>query len=262
MVDADIVREYVSKRRIASYEVGAQCILKLSVLMRMCQETSGRNLELLGLSYEKMCADGMIFLLITNRAKIKRMPVHGEEITIKTHPRGVCGAQFYRDFKIYSDEELIIDVMQTSITADPNTHKILRPKAFFDYGIYAEEKVPAEERIPKLTIPEQLPCVGERQVYFSDLDYNAHLNNTVYGDILTDYLPGGPFGRQYSEVQINYVTESVLGDVLKIYAQEKDGQVLMQGNNARGCGFTACVTLKPFPKEEAERARTQIQAED
>lgn len=258
MADTELVREYVSKRRVASYEVGAQCILKLSVLMRMCQETSGRNLELLGLSYEKMCADGLIFLLITNRAKIKRMPIHGEEITIKTHPRGVCGAQFYRDFKIYSREELIIDVMQTSITVDPNTHRIIRPKAFLDYGIFGAEKVPEEERIPKLTISEQLPYVGERQIYFSDLDYNSHLNNTVYGDILTDFLPGGPFGRQYSEVQINYVTESVQGDVLKIYAQEKDGAVLMQGNNARGCGFTVSAKLKPFPKEEAQRARIQI----
>ncbi len=255
---ADLVKEYTGKRRIASYEVGAQCILKLSVLMRMCQEVSSRNMELLGLSYERMRADGIVFLLITNRVKMKRMPLHGEEVVIKTHPRGVLGAQFYRDFEFYSEEEKIIEVMQTSVIADSNTHRILRPKQFFEYGIFSDVKVPEEDRIPKLSITESLPFLGERPVRFSDLDYNCHLNNTVYGDIVTDYLPGGALGRQYGEVQINFITESALGDVLKIYGEEKDGQVLMQGVNERGCGFIAAARLKPISGGEIELARTHI----
>jgi medium-chain acyl-[acyl-carrier-protein] hydrolase len=254
----DLAKEYADKRRVASYEVGAQCLLKLSVLMRMCQEISSRNMELLGLSYERMRADGIVFLLITNRIKIKRMPLHGEEIVIKTHPRGVLGAQFYRDFEFYLGPEKIIEVMQTSVIADSNTHRILRPKQFFEYGIFSDEKVAQEDRIPKLSITESLPFLGERPVRFSDLDYNCHLNNTVYGDIITDYLPGGARGRQYEEVQINYITESALGDVLKIYGEERDGQILMQGVNERGCGFTALAKLRPISEEEIELARTHI----
>ena len=245
--------------RVASYEVGAQCILRLSVLLRMCQDVSEQNLALLGLGYEKMCADGIVFLLITNRVKIYRMPVHNETITIKTHPRGVSGAQFYRDFMIYSEKELISEVMQTSIIADANTHKILRPKQFLDYGVFSGEKVPDEDRIPKITVPDDLPFVGERPVRYSDLDYNMHLNNTVYGDIVTDFLPGGTIGRQYSQVQINYITESALGDTLKIYAGEQDGRILMQGVNTRGCGFTASARLAPMSKKAVENARTHIE---
>jgi medium-chain acyl-[acyl-carrier-protein] hydrolase len=252
---SDLVKEYIRSVRIASYEVGAQCILKLSVLLRICQETSGQNLELLGLSYEKMCADGLVFLLITNRAKIKRMPMHNELVTIKTHPRGVSGAQFYRDFEFYSGDELLIDVMQTSIIADAETHKILRPKQFFEYGIFSEVKVPAEEKVPKIVVPDDLPFVGERPVRYSDLDYNCHMNNTIYGDIITDYLPGGAAGRQYSEIQINYITESTQGDVLKLYAGERDGRILMQGVNERGCGFTASAKMMPITEEEVEHAR-------
>lgn len=256
---SDLVQEYARTVRVASYEVGTQCILKLSVLWRMCQETSEQNLDLLGLSYEKMCADGFVFLLITNRAKIKRMPVHNESVTIKTHPRGICGAQFYRDFKLYSGNELIIEVMQTSIIADANSHKILRPKQFLDYGVFSSDKIPDDEKIPKIVVQETLPLIGERPVRYSDLDYNCHLNNTVYGDIIADFLPGGAQGRQFSEVQINYVTESALGDVLKIYAEEQqDGQILMQGVNARGCGFTASAKLRPISEEEIELARTRI----
>lgn len=256
---ADLLKEYEGVHRVATYEVGAQSILKLSVLLRMCQDDSERNLALLGLSYEKMCADGIVFLLITNRVKIRRMPVHGETITIKTHPRGLVGAQFYRDFIVYSGGEKIIDVMQTSIIADPNTHKILRPKLFLDYNIFSGDKVPEEDRVPKITVPDGLPFAGERPVYFSDLDYNTHMNNTVYADILSDFLPGGVNGRQFSEVQINYITESTLGDTLKIYTGEQDGRILMQGVNERGCGFTASARMMPMSKKAVENARTCIE---
>lgn len=256
---SDLVKEYTQSVRVASYEVGAQCILRLSVLLRMCQEASERNLALLGLGYEKMCADGFVFLLITNRVKIKRMPVHNEAITIKTHPRGVVGAQFYRDFEVYSGEEKIIDIMQTSIFADVNTHKILRPRQFLDYGIFIAEKVPEEERVQKIAVPEDLPFVGERPIRYSDLDYNMHLNNTVYCDIITDFLPGGALGRQFSEIQISYVAESALGDTLKIYADERDGCVLMRGDNDRGCSFTVSARMMPMSKKAVENARTHIE---
>lgn len=256
---ADLVKEYTKDHRVATYEVGAQRILRLSVLLRICQDVSEQNLALLGLGYEKMCADGIVFLLITNRVKIRRMPVHNEMITVKTHPRGVLGAQFYRDFIIYSGEEAIIEVMQTSIIANAETHRILRPKEFLNYGVFSGDKVPEENRIPKITVPKDLPFLGERPVRFSDLDYNMHLNNTVYADIITDFLPGGAAGRQYAEIQINYVTESALGDTLQIYAREQDSHLLMQGVNARGCGFTAAAVLWPIGKKDAENAQTHIE---
>lgn len=244
-MNQSIINEYTREVRVASYEVGAQRLLKLSVLMRMCQETSEQHIDLVGLSYEKLYEDGIVFLLINNRAKIKRMPVHNEKITIKTHPRGVNGAQFYRDFILYSGDEKIIEVMQTSVIADPVTHKVMRPKKFLDYGIFSGEKVMPEDRMAKITVPDDLPLVGERPIYYSDLDYNRHLNNTIYGDILTDFLPDGAQGSQYAQVQINYVNESAQGDVLKIYAAKENGQVLMQGVHNRGCGFTASATLVP-----------------
>ena len=249
------INEYTREVRVASYEVGAQSVLRLSVLLRMCQETSERQLDLLGLSYEKMRADGIVFLIITNRVKIKRMPRHNETLTIQTHPRGTIGAQFYRDFKIYCGGELIVDVMQSSIAADAHTHKILRPKQFLQYGIFTDEKISADEKNERTTVPDDLPLVGERVIRYSDLDYNQHLNNTIYGDILTDFLPGGADGKRYIEAQIDYVNESVLGDVLKIYACEENNRILMKGVHSRGCGFTASAVLSTIDENTVENLR-------
>ncbi len=244
------INEYTRDVRVASYEVGAQSVLKLSVLLRICQETSEQQMDLVGLSYEKMSADGIVFLLITNRVKIKRMPRHNEILTIQTHPRGTSGAQFYRDFKIFCGGELIIDVMQTTVAADAHTHKVLRPKMFLQYGIFTDERM--SEKVARITVPDNLPLVGERPVRFSDLDYNHHLNNTIYGDILTDFIPGGVSGKRYTEVQIDYVNESTLNDVLKIYAREENSQILMQGVNSKGCGFTASAELSTVSEISVE----------
>jgi medium-chain acyl-[acyl-carrier-protein] hydrolase len=248
----EIVNEYSREMVVASYDIDAQSVLKLSVLLRMCQETCGEQMDLLGLSYEKMCADGIVFLIITNRVKIKRMPGRGEVLTVQTHPRGSIGAQFYRDFKVFSNGELLVEVMQTSISADASSHKVLRPKQFLQYGIFTDEKMPKDDRIERVEIPENLPLVGERPIRYSDLDYNHHLNNTVYADILMDFLPGGASGRTCAEAQIDYVHEGMLGDVLKIYAEEENNRILMQGVHTRGCGFTASAVFSTFDEQTVE----------
>ena len=242
----DKINEYSKEVCVASYEVGAQRQMKLSVLLRMCQEISEQHLEFFGLSFEKMYSDSMVFLLINNLAKIKRMPKHNEKITIKTHPLGVCGAQFYRDYKFYSEDDLIIDVLQTSIVADAETHKVLRPKAFYDYGVFKCEKISQDKRIPKLVLPENMPLVGERIIRFSDLDYNCHLNNTIYGDIITDFIPGGVKGMRFSKIHISYINESTLGEKLKIYAVKENSKLFMCGNNSKGIGFTVSADILPM----------------
>lgn len=248
----EIVDEYSREAVVGSYDIDPQSLLKLSVLLRMCQETSGEQMDLLGLSYEKLCADGIVFLVITNYVKIKRMPHRSEVLTIQTHPRGTMGAQFYRDFKILCGGELIIEVMQTAICANVNTHKVLRPKQFLDYGIFTGEKTPEDALIKRISVPESLPLRGERPIRYSDLDYNHHLNNTVYADILMDFLPGGAAGRTCLEAQIDYINEAKLGDVLKIYAAEKNNRIFMQGVHERGCGFTASAVFSTGKEETVE----------
>ena len=106
------VEEYSRTVQVASYEVGANEKIKLSVLLRMAQETSEQHLGELGIGYERLKADGIVFLMTNYRLLIKRLPVHNDVLTIKTHPRGTVGVQFYRDFVVYADGEEIARIMQ------------------------------------------------------------------------------------------------------------------------------------------------------
>ena len=57
------------------------------------------------------------------------------------------------------------------------------------------------------------------------------------------FSPGGIMGKKLTRVQINFVNESLLGEVIRIFGAEKDGQVLLYGENSRGRAFEASAEL-------------------
>ena len=232
------IREYMLPMRVKTYDVGPNSKLKLSALLRVCQEVSERHLESVNMGYTAMKEKGLVFLIISNAARICRLPFLGEELQIRTHPRGTMGVQFYRDYEFWSGEELLIRVMQTSVSVDPVEHKILRPKVFLSQGVFFDEKVPREEKIDKIA-PQELPQLGVREIRYSDVDYNHHLNNTIYGDIAMDFLPEALREKQFAYEQIDYVSEALLGETLRICGGEFDGGYLVRGYHERGLSFSA-----------------------
>lgn len=239
MTDA-VVREYVRSLSVPVYDVGPGDTLKFGSALRLVQETSEQHLGVMNAGYETMRnAAGLVFFIISTRAKIIRLPEHGERITIKTHPRGRGGAQFYRDFLFCAEDgSLLLDVMQTTVLADAKTHKVQRPQALKPFGFYPETIIKPEDRMERFSVPDGMEKRGERRVFHSDLDANGHMNNTVYGDIVWDFLP--PDVRAASRIiQINYLSETEEGDTLKLSGDKCGGKFLLRGENGNGVSFTA-----------------------
>ena len=228
--------------RVESYQIGASGHIRLSALLRMEQETGDEHMDALGLSYEKLIEDGVAILLTANRVQVKRLPVRNEELIVSTRTRGTFGVQMFRDFLFQSAGEVLVQIRQVTVCVDPATHKLLRPEALYQYGIFKRETLPREDRVPRMHPPENLPFLGDRPVRYSDLDMNRHLTNTIYGDIVEDFLPDA--FRDYHFAQINYVAESKLGDSLHVSGGEKAGQFLLVGRNQKGIGFTALVSTE------------------
>ncbi len=234
------IAEYGRTLSVPVYDVGPDDKLKLGSVLRLSQETSEQHIHRMGAGYEEMRRKtGMVFFIISTRIRIRRLPVHAETITIRTHPRGRGGAQFYRDFLFYDkNENMIISVLQTTVVADSATHKVLRPQTIRQFGIYPEEIVPPEKRMGRLEIPRELLFRGERKVFYSDLDANGHMNNSVYGDVISDFLPQKII-EGMKEVQIHYIAEAEKGDIVKIFGGETGACYFLRGDTPRGISFTA-----------------------
>ena len=238
----ELAKEYCYRKQVETFEVGEGSMLKLSALFRLCQEASEEHLGIVGLPYQKLKDDGIVFLFTRMWAKINRMPLHREPIEVVTYPKGLVRAQFYRGFTIKSGDEILAEALQGSVAANAETHKILNPKRFLEYGIFTKD---GNDRVlDKIVLPDTLESAGERQVYYSDLDYNGHLNNAVYADLIGDFMPGGMPGKTIREVQINYISECRFGDCLKISTAEQSGRIYFFGENERGTSFEAYACLE------------------
>jgi acyl-ACP thioesterase len=80
--------------------------------------------------------------------------------------------------------------------------------------------------LPKAKIAKeaQLFEVGKRKIMYSDIDYNMHMNNTHYPDMLCDYLDEMTGENPYfvSAMSLSYLKESPLGATLTITRGEKN----------------------------------------
>lgn len=227
--------EYTQQVKLTTYDMDASNTLRPSAMLRYCQEACELHLACYGLTHEKMQGDGIIFVFTRAGGVVHRWPRQHDPITIVTRARGVVGVQFYRSFDFYCGDEHLAEVLQASVVVSTQEHKLLRPKVFLDYGVGAGEN--SGQKLDRMNLPKEIPIVGEREVRYSDLDYNGHVNNSVYSDIFCDYVPGGMHGRALREFQIHYVMESREGEVLQIQREERDGQILMRGVNPRGVSF-------------------------
>ena len=75
-----------------------------------------------------------------------------------------------------------------------------------------QTEMPLRFRIPRETVWEK---VGERHISFSDIDYNMHMNNTKYPDMLCDFLPD-PAAMRVTGVSLAYCKEAAYGDTLTV----------------------------------------------
>ena len=227
--------------RVECHEIGAAGRIRLSSILRMEQETSEEHMTALGLSYEKMLGDGIAMLITENQVQVFRFPVSKEQLHIVTRPAGAVGVHFYREFLFYSGTEQLMQVRQVSVCVDCSTHRPLRPDALYQYHVFQKKPVPPEQRVKKIRVKPNLAVLGERPIRYSDLDMNRHLTNTIYGDIVEDFLPES--FRDWKRVQINYQTESLLGDVLQISGEEtvQEKEFVLAGQSGGTIRFSTAI---------------------
>ena len=81
--------------------------------------------------------------------------------------------------------------------------------------------------------------VGKRKIVYSDIDYNMHMNNTRYPDMLCDFLTemtDESTAYRVSSLSLSYIKESLLGATLTITRGEmsEDGKINIRTLNEQG----------------------------
>ena len=177
---------------IRTFEIDRLKQATLPTLVRLMHEAAMQNVIDLKLSVWDLEEKGISWVLLRQRLEIERLPRLGERVSVVTHPSGFDKFFTYRDFRVYDEHEnQIAWASSTWVLMDMHTRKVRRlPPFILDYEAQMPEPglcLPRPNtRIPPLSHPSG---AREYQVQYYDLDFNQHLNNTLYLKWMLESLP-------------------------------------------------------------------------
>jgi acyl-ACP thioesterase len=142
--------------------------------------------------------------------------------TFVTESRGLS---FPRSYVIRRNGEILAKAVSTWALLRLDNRSFVRVSDI-DFGFEPEAPLMLSDNVPlRLRISDGIDfeTVGQREIYYSDVDYNLHMNNTKYPDVLANYLPDREH-RRITSVVLSYLREARLGDTLSVLRATEDGE--------------------------------------
>lgn len=204
------------------HDTDANRIVRPSKIVEYMQETANRQCEASCLPLEWLRDEkGLAFILGSISVNIYQ-PLHAyEEIEVKTWCKEAKSYIFMRYFEIVRGGEKIAEASSTWVLIDLNTKSMVRAASydFLDGCFYYDEPVDPSVLLPKAKIAKdaELFEVGKRKIAYSDIDYNMHMNNTHYPDMICDFLSEMTDKEnpcRVSAMSLSFLKESPLGATL------------------------------------------------
>jgi acyl-ACP thioesterase len=115
------------------------------------------------------------------------------------------------------------------MVVDARTHRPVRPEIVADSLPLVIEKRALDRDARKVRGHGEWKEIEVRKVRASDMDINAHMNNSRYVDWIFDALDGIGQGQDFSTLEINYLAESHQGEEVRIETIGSDGPVCVRG---------------------------------
>ena len=243
------IEPYDMPARVNSYQTDSRCRLSLPSLFQLFQEIAYRHAEDLNWGWEVLHSRNQFWALTRVVMEIDRMPLWNEELTIRTAPRKGEGVMAPRDLLVI-DSEGKICVRCTSfwIIMDISERKPVMPDRFFEGFNFSEACDLCCLPFRKIRGDFEGEPVYSRNVHYSSLDMNNHVNNSAYVRFLVDGLEKEELEeKRITQFQIVFQQEAGNGDRLDIYrGQDKNGAILLKAGEGENSVVSSRIVLEPL----------------
>ena len=209
--------KFVKNYETMWHDTDAHRLTRPSALLVYMQETSNLHVASAGLTLDQLRDQkGLAFILSKIRIDIHRRPAAFEKISVETWTVEPKGFSSVRCFRILSGDELLAECESLWALVDIKDKKLRR---FDETGYLFENedglylKAAVRTRAPSALSFEK---IAERPILYSDLDYNMHMNNTRYPDMLCDYMSLEEVDRILG-ITLSYLKEAAYGRTVSVY---------------------------------------------
>jgi len=224
------MQKYMETFKIKTYDTDFQRRATSTALLGFMQEVATNHAQSLGLGYHDSFDHGFIWILRASKYELKRIPMLEEQIEVYTWPAGLSGLKALRRFEFRVDGELIGQGYNHWLMLDISKNKPVVSDYFMErmeiLNISKEEAF----RLPRIS-----PLIDKVQEHtqiidHSLLDWNMHVNNVRYADIITRALPF-EFVQQNDilSFHIEYLKECKLRDEIAIASEKTDNVYFLEG---------------------------------
>ena len=237
---------YTETTKMGTYNCDQKKIAKLSGLLQVTQEAGRKQMALCRPSYEELQEHGQALMLSRLDLVVYDNVFFEEPIEVSSWPCEAVRATFPRMYLIERDGKPVVEAASQWALVEMETRKILKAdEADFSNFINGEYK---ELFKGKLRIPKgiEMKELARHKVSYSDLDYNGHMNNTYYADMLCDCIPElAQATHRVKSLRIHYSKEAPLGDVITITGccPEKDRYIFRTIKSSGETNIEAEITL-------------------
>jgi medium-chain acyl-[acyl-carrier-protein] hydrolase len=269
---------YSHTTRIKSHETDYRLQLKASALLQHFQDVAVHHALMLGVGYEDMKKCGYFWVVTRFHIEINRMPKYDEEITVETWPKtgvqNTSGVSKTGDVEKESKIKKDFIFLRDFIIRDHKDKSIIRATSswvMLDFKSKRPQSVlklpvplpPNQDRHALPVIPQKIPdsqypmLIYRKQVGYSDIDLNLHVNNTRYADWIMDVFP-----KEYLEkyklqcLEINYLREVLWDDKIDLFKAESENKnaFIIEGIEQR----TGKASFRAYLKFENTGAGVQV----
>lgn len=205
------------------HDTGANRTVRPTQILMYMQETANHHCNAYGIPLDALRDErGLAFLLSRITLNFYEELHAYEQIEVQTWISEGRGLSFPRCFRILRGGKIIAEAASFWALMDLRAGKLVKFEDF-DYGFEGEEmlELDAPRRI-RFPSDEPLSLVGQRKIVYSDLDYNMHMNNTKYPDMVCDFIDGIE-NKKLRSMTLIYLREARYGDDLNIFLAKKDG---------------------------------------
>lgn len=190
--------------------------LKPSVLLYFAQEVAGQHAALLGTDWETLAQKHLFWAIIRHRVQITRMPQAGETITLQTWPMPTTRVAYPRATVAYDEKgNELFRTIALWVLMDTETRAMILPGKS---GVTVSGSLTGSELdAPGSIAPKALENSVRRQVTYTELDRNLHMNNTRYMDWIDSLLPSAYHAdHPMREFTVCYLSEAREGQEIDL----------------------------------------------
>jgi len=205
---------------IPCYMVDCRYNLRISSFMELSQEIATVGSAYLGFGHDELAPNDMAWVLYRMHIEFHAPVRWREDAVLRSWHRGMFGLCFIRDYEMLVDGDVRISASASWVILDTKTRSIARMDDlpdFIDSAPQCTESVCGDCSFtpPRVNIfrKQELHVLGTHKVSWSDVDFNAHSNNTKYISWILDCLSPQYFSENIlCGVDINFNKETRLGD--------------------------------------------------